>query len=141
ADESAGVEATVPGETRRAKGVLSMIDNAVDSASGMVTMRATMDNADQLLWPGQLVTAGLTLGDEEAVVIPAPAVQTGQSGSYVFVVKDNVAAARPVTVARVDTQEAVISKGLEGGEVVVTIGQLLLTNGTKVAPRGPKVGS
>jgi RND family efflux transporter MFP subunit len=141
ADESAGVEATVPGETRRAKGVLSMIDNAVDSASGMVTMRATMDNADQLLWPGQLVTAELTLRDEEAVVIPAPAVQTGQSGSYVFVVKDNVAAARPVTVARVDTKEAVISKGLEGGEVVVTIGQLLLTNGTKVAPRGPKVGS
>jgi RND family efflux transporter MFP subunit len=141
ADESAGVEATVPGETKPAKGVLTMIDNAVDSASGMVTMRATMDNTDQLLWPGQLVSVKLTLRDEEAVVIPAAAVQTGQSGPYVFVVKDNVAAVRPVTVTRVDTVEAVIAKGLDDGEVVVTIGQLLLTNGTKVAPRGPKVGS
>jgi RND family efflux transporter MFP subunit len=141
AAESAGVEAVVPGETKSAKGQLTMIDNAVDSTTGMVTMRATMENADQLLWPGQLVTARLTLRDEESIIVPASAVQTGQSGPYVFVVMDNVASVRPVTVARVDDTEAVIQKGLDGGEVVVTIGQLLLTNGTKVAPRAPKVGS
>jgi multidrug efflux system membrane fusion protein len=141
AAESAVVEATVPGETRRANGQLTMIDNAVDSSTGMVTMRATMDNADQILWPGQLVTAQLTLRDVEAVVIPAAAVQTGQSGPYIFVVKDNVASVRPVTVSRVDDAEAVIEKGLEGGEIVVTMGQLLLNNGTQVAPRAPKVGS
>ena len=106
-----------------------------------VTMRATMENADQILWPGQLVTTQLTLRDVEAVVVPASAVQTSQSGPYVFVVTDNVATVRPVTVARVDMRDAVIEKGLDGTETVVTIGQLLLTNGTKVAPRAPKVGS
>jgi RND family efflux transporter MFP subunit len=139
--ETAGIEATMPGEPKRATGSLTMIDNAVDTQTGMVAMRATMDNADQILWPGQLVTAHLTLRDVEAVVIPAAAVQTGQSGPYVFVVKDNIASVRPVEVTRVNDTEAVIQKGLDGGESVVTLGQLLLTNGTKVAPRGPKVGS
>jgi multidrug efflux system membrane fusion protein len=141
AEEGAAVDAAVPGETRRAKGVLTMIDNAVDSNSGMVTMRATMDNADQLLWPGQLVTVELTLREEEAVIVPAAAIQTGQSGPFVFVVEDNVAIVRPVTVARVDKVEAVIAEGLNDGDSVVTIGQLLLTNGTKVSPRSAKVGS
>jgi RND family efflux transporter MFP subunit len=139
--ETAGLEATMPGEPKAATGQLTMIDNAVDMQTGMVAMRATMDNADQILWPGQLVTAHLTLRDVEAIVIPAAAVQTGQSGPYVFVVKDNIASVRPVEVARVNDTEAVIQKGLDGGESVVTLGQLLLTNGTKVAPRGPKAGS
>ncbi len=141
AGESATVEATIPGETTHPVGQLTMIDNTVDPATGMVAMRATMDNADQLLWPGQLITARLTLRDIEAVIVPATAMQTGQAGPYVFVVKDNVAGVRPVTVSRVDDTEAVIEKGLEGGETIVTMGQLLLTNGTKVAPRPPKAGS
>jgi RND family efflux transporter MFP subunit len=141
AEESAIVEAAIPGEAKRASGQLTMIDNTVDPSTGMVTMRATMDNAEQVLWPGQLVTTKLTLRDVEAVVIPAAAVQTGQAGPYVFVVKDNVAAVRPVTVTRVDESEAVIENGLDGGETVVTMGQLLLTNGTKVAPRGAKARS
>lgn len=141
AAESAVVEATIPGETRRATGQLTMIDNAVDSSTGMVTMRATMENADQILWPGQLVTTNLTLRDVEAVVIPAAAVQTGQSGPFVFVVKEDVASVRSITVSRVNDSEAVIENGLDGGETIVTMGQLLLTNGTKVAPRGAKVGS
>jgi membrane fusion protein, multidrug efflux system len=139
--ESALVEAMVPGETVPARGQLTMIDNSVDSSTGMVSMRATMDNADQLLWPGQLVTTKLTLRDVEAVVIPAQSVQTGQTGPYVFVVKDNIASVRPVTISRVNDSEAVVEKGLEGGETVVTMGQLLLANGIKVAPRAPKVGS
>jgi RND family efflux transporter MFP subunit len=141
AAETAVVEAMVPGETKPAYGQLTMIDNSVDSSTGMVTMRATMNNEDQLLWPGQLVTTKLNLREVEAVVIPAASVQTGQAGPYVFVIKDNVASVRPVTVSRVNDTEAMIEQGLEDGETVVTMGQLLLANGTKVAPRAPKVGS
>ena len=104
-------------------------------------MRATMDNADQVLWPGALVDTKLTLREEEAVVLPAAAIQTGQSGNYVFVIKDDTAAVRPVKVARINAAEAVLETGVEAGEVVVTNGQLLLTTGTKVAPREMKVGS
>jgi RND family efflux transporter MFP subunit len=118
-----------------------MIDNNIDATTGMVSMRATMDNADQVLWPGALVDTKLTLREEEAIVLPAAAIQTGQAGNFVFVVKDDVASARPVKVARINATEAVLESGLEAGEVVVTNGQLLLTTGTKVAPREMKVGS
>src|SRR5205807_353005 len=141
AAESTTVEAIVPGAPRSARGQLTMIDNAVDTSTGMVTMRATMDNPDQILWPGALVTVRLTLRVEEAVVLPSIAVLTGQAGNYVYVVKDNVANVRGVTVARTDSSQTVISAGLEGGETVVSNGQLLLNNGTKVAPRAAKVGS
>jgi membrane fusion protein, multidrug efflux system len=141
AAETASVEAIVAGEKRRPTGVLTMIENAVDSTTGMVTMRATFDNADQVLWPGALATMRLTLRQEEGVVVPAAAVLTGQTGKYVYVVKDNVANVQPVTVARADENESVISQGLAGGESVVTNGHLLLNNGTKVAPREAKGGS
>jgi membrane fusion protein, multidrug efflux system len=141
AAETATVEAIVPGDKRRPTGQLTMIENAVDPTTGMVTMRATMDNADQILWPGALVTMRLTLRFEEGVVLPAAAVLTGQKGTYVFVVNDNTARVQQVTVARMTETEAVISQGLEGGETVVTNGHLLLTDGTKVAPRDAKVGS
>ena len=75
------------------------------------------------------------------MVVPATAVQTGQSGKYVFIIKDSVATVRPVSVARSDKQDAVIASGIEPGESVVTYGQLQLTNGTKVTPRDAKVGS
>ncbi|HEX2655628.1 MAG TPA: efflux RND transporter periplasmic adaptor subunit [Xanthobacteraceae bacterium] len=135
------VEAAIAGNSKRASGRLSMIDNNVDVNTGMVGMRAVMDNKDQLLWPGALVNVQLTLKVEEAVNVPTAAVQTGQSGNYVFVVKDNIASLRPVKVARITEVEAVIEQGLEPGETVVTYGQLLLNNGTKVAPRDVKVGS
>jgi membrane fusion protein, multidrug efflux system len=141
AAEGGEVEAIVAGHSRAAKGRLTMIDNAVDQATGMVSMRAVMDNPDEVLWPGALVNARLTLRVEESVVVPATAVQTGQSGKFVFIVKDNVASVRAVAVARSDKAEAVIASGLAPGETVVTYGQLLLTNGTKVAPRDAKVGS
>jgi RND family efflux transporter MFP subunit len=100
-----------------------------------------MPNADELLWPGTLVTVRLTFREEQAVTVPSTAVQVSQTGTYVFVVDDGVAKVQPVTVARVVESESVISSGLSGGETVVTNGQLLLSNGTKVAPMGPKVGS
>jgi membrane fusion protein, multidrug efflux system len=140
-NESATIEAVIPGDTRRASGQVTMIENSVDAPTGMVPVRATMPNADELLWPGTLVTVRLTFREEEAVTVPSTAVQVSQSGTYVFVVDDGVAKVQPVTVARVVESESVISSGLSGGETVVTNGQLQLSNGTKVAPRGPKVGS
>jgi membrane fusion protein, multidrug efflux system len=141
AESNATVEAIVPGETRRAAGRLAMIENAVESATGMVTLRATMDNKGEILWPGTLVTAQLTLRIEQAVTVPTVAVQVGQSGNFVYVVRDGAASVRPVKVARAVDNESVIASGLEDGEVVVTDGQLLLTNGARVAVRAPKAGS
>jgi membrane fusion protein, multidrug efflux system len=141
ANESATVEAIVPGEPRRASGQVTMIENSVDAPTGTVPVRATMPNTDELLWPGTLVTVQLTFREEAAVTVPSTAVQVSQTGSYVFVVNNDVATVRPVQVARVLGSESVLASGLEGGETVVTNGQLLLSNGTKVAVRAPKVGS
>jgi RND family efflux transporter MFP subunit len=140
-NETATIEAVIPGDPRRASGQVTMIENSVDAPTGTVPVRATMPNADELLWPGTLVTVRLTFREEEAVSVPSTAVQVSQTGTYVFVVKDGAATVQPVTVARVVNDESVIEKGLSGGETVVTNGQLQLSNGTKVAPRGPKVGS
>jgi multidrug efflux pump subunit AcrA (membrane-fusion protein) len=87
------------------------------------------------------VTVELTFREEEAVVVPSAAVQVSQSGTYVFVVKDGAANVQPVAVERVMGADSVIASGLNGGETVVLNGQLLLSNGTKVEPRGPKAGS
>jgi membrane fusion protein, multidrug efflux system len=140
AAESAGVEAIVPGEQKRASGQVTMIENTVDPTTGMVALRATMPNADELLWPGTLVTAQLTLRVENAVAVPSAAVQVSQTGNHVFVVENGVARIRPVKVTRVVDLESVI-EGLEGGETVVTDGQLLLGEGTRVTARAPKAGS
>jgi RND family efflux transporter MFP subunit len=118
-----------------------MIENTVDPTTGMITMRATFDNADQVLWPGALATMRLILRYEEGVVVPNSAVLTGQAGTYVYLVKDNVANVQRVTVARNNENETVISEGLSGGETVVVNGHLLLNNGTKVSPREAKAGS
>ena len=141
ANETATIEALIPGDPRRGTGQVTMIENSVDAPTGTVPVRATMPNTDELLWPGTLVTVQLTFRQEQAVAVPSTAVQVSQAGTYVFVVKDEQAELQPVTVARVVGSESVISNGLVGGETVVTNGQLLLTNGTKVAVRGPKVGS
>ena len=141
ANESATIEAIIPGEPRRAAGQVTMIENSVDAPTGTVPVRATMPNTDELLWPGTLVTVQLTFREEAAVTVPSTAVQMSQTGSYVFVVDNDVATVRPVQVARVLGSESVLASGLEGGETVVTNGQLLLSNGTKVAARPPKVGS
>jgi RND family efflux transporter MFP subunit len=140
AAETANVEVIVPGESRRAPGVVSMIDNAVDTTTGMVTVRATMPNEDELLWPGTLVNAQMTLRVESAIAVPAVAVQVSQSGPFVYVVKERKAFVQPVKVARTVGLESVISEGLQGGETVVTDGQLLLANGSVVALRERKDG-
>jgi membrane fusion protein, multidrug efflux system len=139
-NETASIEAVIPGDARRASGQVTMIENSIDMPTGTVPVRATMPNRDELLWPGTLVTVQMTFREEQAVTVPTAAVQVSQTGSYVFVVKDDLASVAPVTVARVFGPESVISSGLAGGETVVTNGQLLLSDGTRVAVRERKAG-
>jgi RND family efflux transporter MFP subunit len=139
AAETATIEAVIPGEPKHASGQVTMIENTVDPATGMAMIRATMPNEHEVLWPGTLVTTELTLRIEQAVVVPSNAVQVSQTGSFVFVINDNTAKVQPVTVERTVGSLSVISKGLSGGETVVTDGQLLLSNGTRVNPRTAKL--
>jgi membrane fusion protein, multidrug efflux system len=139
--DGASVEAVIPGDNRRAPGVITMIENAIDPTTGMATLRATMPNTDELLWPGSLVTAEVTLRIEEAVVVPSEAVQVSQQGNFVYVVKDNVATVTPVKVSRLLGTETVIESGLSDGDVVVTDGHLLLTNGARVSVRERESGA
>jgi len=141
AEGNAPVEAIVPGASRRARGVVTMIENAVDPTTGLVMARATMPNEDELLWPGTLVTVEVTLRTENAVVVSTPAVQVSQQGNFVFVVKDNVATVALVKVARSLGAETVIESGLAEGDVVVTDGHLLLNDGSRVTVRERKSGA
>ena len=138
AAETATVEAAVPGEPKRASGQVTMIENTVDPTTGMAMIRATMPNKDELLWPGTLVTAEMTLRVEDAVVVPSNAVQVSQTGSFVFTIQDGVAKVQKIKAERQVGSLTVISSGLAGGETVVTEGQLLLSEGTRVNPRPPK---
>jgi RND family efflux transporter MFP subunit len=138
ANESATIQAAIPGQTRRAEGTVSMIENSVDSATGMAIIRATMPNKDETLWPGTLVTAEVTLRTEDAVVVPSTAVQVSQTGNFVFLVEDGKAKVQPITVERQVGMETIVASGLKGDETVVTDGQLLLSAGTRVNPRSAK---
>jgi RND family efflux transporter MFP subunit len=135
AAETASVDALVPNSSARAAGQVTMIENAVDTTTGMVTVRATMPNTEEALWPGTLVNTRLTLRSDRQIVIPVTALQISQAGNFVFVVKDDVATVRPIKVERTVDGMSVIESGLAEGEVVVTDGQLLLSNGTKVTRR------
>ena len=140
AAQTATIEAIIPGDNKHASGQVTMIENSVDQATGMVTIRATMPNKDELLWPGTLVTTELTLRVEpQAVVVPSTAVQVSQTGNFVFVVNDDVAKVQPVKVERTVGGQSVIGSGLNGDETVVTDGQLQLSNGTRVSTRKAKV--
>ncbi|MFG1300183.1 efflux RND transporter periplasmic adaptor subunit [Xanthobacter sp. V3C-3] len=126
-------------------GRVAVIDNTVDPQTGTLTARAIFTNADERLWPGTLGAVTVTLRVEDGVVaVPSEAVQSGQDGSYVFVVDDGVARVRPVTAGRTVEGRTAILRGLEGGEVVVTDGQLSLRNGSRVNVRSrtqPVAGS
>ncbi len=133
------VEAVVPeAPGAHAQGSLTFVNNAVDTTTGTIQLKGTFANADNTLWPGQFVDVVLTLTEEpNAIVVPSQAVQTGQKGAYVFVVKaDLTAESRPVTAGRaVGQTETVITQGLKAGERVVTDGQARLLPGSKVVIR------
>jgi RND family efflux transporter MFP subunit len=135
------VIATIPGHQRSEDGKVAMVENSVDSTTGMVTVRGIMDNANETLWPGILVATKLIIRNQDAVVVPTVAVQRSQSGNFVFVVKDGIAKVQPVKVDRTSQGMSVISDGLSGDESVVVDGQLLLSDGTRVEPRVRKAGA
>lgn len=135
------VTATVPGRQTSESGKVAMVENTVDATTGMITVRGIMDNGNETLWPGTLVATKLTIRTEDAVVVPTVAVQRSQSGNFVFVVKDGAAKVQPVKVDRTFQGFSVISEGLSGGESIVTDGQLLLSDGTRVEPRAKKAGA
>jgi multidrug efflux system membrane fusion protein len=129
------VQAFIPNDPRPpAVGQLAFIDNAVDTTTGTIKMRASFQNPDNRLWPGQFVNVVVRLTTRpNSTVVPSQSVQTGQAGKYLFVVKpDETAELRPVVAGESVNGETVIEKGVAPGDTVVTDGQLLLAPGSKV---------
>ena len=133
ADDAAGITAGAS-----EAGHVTFIDNAVDNTTGTIKLKATFDNGDHGLWPGQFLTVTLDLTTEtNAIVVPAAAVQPSQAGQYVYVVKsDKSVEVRNVVIVRQQGEQMVIAQGLTPGEEVVTEGQLRLTPGAKVTTGG-----
>jgi multidrug efflux system membrane fusion protein len=126
-------------EGRPEEGLLAFVDNAVDRSTGTVKLKAEFSNQERRLWPGQFVNEALTLTTQgDAVVIPSEAVQVGQEGQHVFVVKaDKRVEVRPVTIGSTSEGSAIIAKGLAAGEQVVREGQFLLGPGARVEVKDP----
>ncbi len=134
------VEARPPDSDRAAAiGTLSFVDNAVDTTTGTIKLKAVFPNKDNALWPGQFVSTRLKLYDQkEALTVPSQSVQTGPGGQYVYVVKqDMTAEVRKIELDRVEGDNAIIAKGLQKGETVVVTGQLRLAPGAKVTIAKP----
>jgi len=114
-------------------GRLTFIDNTVDPNLRTIHLRGTFDNKDRRLWPGQYVRVLLTIAEEpNSILVPSQAVQTGQTGQFVYVVKsDETVESRPVAVERELANESVV-EGVQPGEEVVTDGQLRLVSGAKI---------
>ena len=119
-------------------GRLTFVDNAVDPTTDTIKLKATFENAERRFWPGQFARVTLRLTTlSQATVVPNQAVQTGQNGQFVFVVKpDSTVELRNITTSETVDQDTVVDTGLKPGETVVTEGQLRLEPGTKVQPRG-----
>jgi multidrug efflux system membrane fusion protein len=144
------VQAFAPNDEKQiTEGVLDLVDNAVDQTTGTVKLKAEFPNKDKALWPGEFVNAHLVLKTvHNGITVPAVAIQTGPTGSYTYVVKDDsTVERRPVTVTQTDNNATLIGSGLQAGDRVVTAGQFKLEQGTKVqvsdkpAEVGPSVAS
>ncbi len=132
------VQVLPAGEPSPVRGVVTFVDNLVDTTTGTIRLKATFTNDEKRLWPGQFVNVELTLTTEpNAVVVPSQALQTGQQGPYVYVVKaDATVENRRVVVERAQGGETIVAKGLAPGERVVTDGMPRLVPGAKVEVRG-----
>jgi len=124
-------------------GKLAFADNTVDATTGTIRLRGLFANKDKQLWPGQYVDTWITLRDEDnALVVPAQAVQTGPNGPYAYVVReDSSTEMRPIAVRRTDGEEAVIESGLKAGETVVTDGASRLLPGSRVSVKSTEKAS
>lgn len=132
------VDATVPGSQGQAEhGVLSFVDNNVDRTTGTILLKGLFQNENRRLWPGQFVSASLTLNwIDDAILVPSQAIQTGQQGPFVYVVgADMKVAVRPVVPGDPFEKDTIVREGLKGGETVVTDGQLRLAPGALVKIR------
>ena len=134
ARSSLGVQATPPGDSIAEKGVLTFVNNTVDATTGTIHLLASFPNTDQRLWPGQFSNVLLRLNEEQNVlVVPSQAVQTGQQGDYVFVTKpDMTVDVRQIKVGQSVNNQTQVLQGLSDGETVVIDGQVRLVPGTKV---------
>jgi len=135
AERKLEVTAAIPGDDRHwTRGELTFVQNTVDKDTGTIQLKATFPNEDRALWPGQFVNVLLTLTSESgAVVVPSQAIQSGQHGEYVFVVKPDLTVEhRIVEVERAAADESVIRSGVSPGEKVVTDGQLRLASGSLI---------
>ncbi len=129
------VTASASGDPGNAQtGELTFLDNTVDPTTGTILLKGTFSNQNEVLWPGEYVDVVLRLATEPgAIVVPSQAVQTGQAGQYVYVVKNDLTVeSRPVTVSRTHGSLSVVANGLKAGERVVTDGQLRLSPGARV---------
>ncbi len=134
------VDVSLPGDaSQHFEGEVHFLDNAVDSATGTILMKAVLPNADEKLTPGQFLNVKLLLNTlSNAVSVPNEAIQQGAEGNFIFVVKDdNSVEVRKVETAASDGKLTAVSKGLQAGETVVTDGQLRLAPGVKIQTRNP----
>jgi multidrug efflux system membrane fusion protein len=134
ADNKLAVQVSLPEQQGVESGELTFVDNTVDSKTGTINLKGQFTNSNGRLWPGEYVNATLILHDHPgAILVPSQAVQTGQQGSFVFVVQpDMKAAIRPVVIGESIDNQTVVTSGLKPGETVVTDGQLKLIPGTTV---------
>jgi len=136
------VTASPQGSTRSATGKLKLIENAIDTGTGTITVHAIFENQDEFLWPGQLCDLRVVLRrDKEVLSVPREAIQSGQEGTYVFAVEDGVAKVKPVKIIRAQEGREILASGLEGNETVVIEGALSLRNGSRVQIRNNQPGN
>jgi len=131
------------GTKQLAEGKLTMIDNAVDQATGTIRLKARFDNDEERLWPGAFVSARVILSvRKDVATVPSQTVQQGPNGHYAYVIKpDDTVERRAVDVASIQDGIAVVTKGLAAGERVVVDGQYRLTNGARVKISAPQTGA
>jgi multidrug efflux system membrane fusion protein len=129
------VEAQPPNDEAPSSGRVTFVDNAVDQSTGTIKIKGSFANTDHRLWPGQYVNVVVTLKtDHDALVVPLAAVQAGQDGPYVFVIRsDQTAEFRTVNIDRTTTNEVILKGGVQIGETVVTDGHLRLVPGSRVS--------
>jgi len=130
------------GKKQLAEGKLTMIDNAIEQATGTIRLKARFDNEDERLWPGEFVNVRVILSMRRGVAtVPAQTVQNGPNGNYVYIIKpDDTVERRAVEVAAIQDGIAVVAKGLSPGEQVVVDGQYRLTNGARIKRSAPQTG-
>jgi multidrug efflux system membrane fusion protein len=119
--------------TRLSEGQLALIDNQIDPGTGTMRLKATFENLDGALWPGQFISSRLTVGARRGVVVSDSAVQSGPNGTYAFIVRpDSTVEVRPIQVSASYNGRTLIAAGMSAGEIVVTDGQYRLRPGSRV---------